>query len=61
MEQKERQGKIEGKKEGKKEGRKEEKRETAKNMLREGLPLDIIQKCTGLSEAVIKKLSTTSH
>ncbi|MCP4154931.1 MAG: hypothetical protein GY757_44825, partial [bacterium] len=57
MEEKEKKGKREGKREGKKEGI----TETAKNMLREGLPLDIIQKCTGLSKTMIKKLSATSH
>ncbi|MCP4150351.1 MAG: hypothetical protein GY757_21565 [bacterium] len=54
-------GIIKGEKKGRKEGKKEGITETAKNMLKEGLPLDIIQKCTGLSKAVINKLSTTSH
>ncbi|MCP4155176.1 MAG: hypothetical protein GY757_46050 [bacterium] len=61
----EKEGIIKGEKEGiikgEKKGITKGKKETAKNMLKEGLPLDIIQRCTGLSEAVIKKLSPTSH
>lgn len=49
-------GKIEGKIEGKAEGKAEEKIKLAKNMLREGLTIDIVIKVTGLSEDVVKKL-----
>jgi len=46
----------EGKKEGRKEGRKDERIETAKRMLNDNLPVEIIAKYTGLSQEEIKTL-----
>ena len=41
-------GRREGRREGRMEGRKAEKLETAKNMLRENIDIDIIERVTGL-------------
>ena len=50
------QGKAEGIKEGKEEGIKQTKIETAKNMLKEGLDVDLISKVIGLSKEEVEKL-----
>ena len=44
------------KKEGEKRGKQEQAIETCKRMLKLGLPLDIIQKSTELSEEEIQKI-----
>jgi predicted transposase/invertase (TIGR01784 family) len=49
-------GKIEGRKEGRKEGEKKGKKEVARNLLKSGVPLDVIVRSTGLSEDEIKSL-----
>ncbi len=41
---------------GKKEGHKEKAKEMAKILKKEGVPIDLIAKASGLSEAVIKRL-----
>lgn len=51
------QGLEQGRQEGKQEGEKRGKTETAKNMQENGLPIEMIAKCTGLSIDEIKKLS----
>ena len=48
--------KATGRAEGKAEGRVEEKIEMAKNMLTEGLPIEMIVKITGLSESEVNGL-----
>ena len=45
-----------GKAEGLAQGRQEEKRVTARNMKAEGIPSDIIQRCSGLSLEDIERL-----
>jgi len=50
------QGRIEGRNEGREEGRKEEKIEMAKKSLKEGLPVELISKLTGLSIEEIEKI-----
>ena len=49
-------GRAEGSAEGKAEGRAEERTATARKMLADGLPIDVIRKYTELSEEEIKKL-----
>lgn len=49
-------GRAEGRVEGRAEGRAEERAATARKMLADGLPIDIIRKYTELSEEEIKKL-----
>ena len=49
-------GLTEGEAKGRTEGLVEGKRETAKNMLAEGLPYDIIYRVTGLSQEEIQCL-----
>jgi predicted transposase/invertase (TIGR01784 family) len=44
-----------GEKKGRAEGRAEGKRETALSMLANGLSIELINKCTGLSEDEIRK------
>ena len=50
------QGIIQGKAEGIKEGINKNKIETAKNMLKEGLDVDLISKVIGLSKEEVEKL-----
>ena len=45
-----------GKIQGIEEGMEKEKIEIAKNMLKEGLPIDMVSKLTGLSENEVKRL-----
>jgi predicted transposase/invertase (TIGR01784 family) len=45
-----------GRKEGRKEGRGEREKEIAASLLNEGIPVEMIAKCTGLSSGEIKKL-----
>ena len=47
-------GKEEGRKEGREEGREEEKREIARNLLLQGISIEIICKTTGLSKKEIE-------
>jgi len=49
-------GRTEGLAEGLAEGEAKGKRETAKNMLAEGLPYDIIYRVTGLSQEEIQSM-----
>ena len=49
-------GKEKGRKEGKIEGKREEKIEIVKKMLKEKLPIEMIEKLTGLSKEEIEKL-----
>ena len=49
-------GAVQGRKEGRAEGRAEERTATARKMLADGLPIDVIRKYTELSEEEIKKL-----
>ncbi len=49
-------GREEGLAEGREEGELKGKRETAKGFLKEGVPIDIICKVTGLSENEIRSL-----
>jgi predicted transposase/invertase (TIGR01784 family) len=49
-------GKIEGKIEGKKEGEKAKAKETARKMLADGMPIDMIAKYSGLSVLQVKEL-----
>jgi predicted transposase/invertase (TIGR01784 family) len=49
-------GRAEGREEGREEGRKEGAIQIAQNMKKEGLPISLIAKMTGLSEEEIKKL-----
>ena len=49
-------GRAEGLAEGLVEGRKEESRNISLNMLKEGIAISVISKCTGLSEEEINKL-----
>ena len=51
-----RKGLAEGKKEGKKEGKIEKTREIAKNLLENGISIEIIKKSTGLTEKEIENL-----
>ena len=44
---------------GKQEGRKEEKQEIAKNMLKENIDIEVIEKVTGLSKEEIKNIKLT--
>ena len=46
-----------GREEGKAEGRMQEKYETARKMLSDGMPADIVMKYTGLSEEDIEKIN----
>ncbi len=55
-EQAEEKGREEGLAEGREEGELKGKRETAKGFLKEGVPIDIICKVTGLSETEIQSL-----
>jgi hypothetical protein len=50
-------GREEGREAGREEGREERDAEIAKNALREGLPLEFIQKITGLSTETIQNLT----
>ena len=50
------QGKVEGKAEGISEGKNERNIEIAKNMLNEGIDINIIIKCTGLTNEDINAL-----
>ncbi|MCG8339838.1 MAG: Rpn family recombination-promoting nuclease/putative transposase, partial [Cytophagales bacterium] len=50
-------GKEEGIQRGRKEGRKEGILETAKNLIQQGIPLDVISKATGLSKGELAQLS----
>ena len=50
------QGREQGREEGRDEGREEGLLLAARNMLSQGLPVDIVVKVTGLSEDVIDKL-----
>ena len=50
------QGKVEGKAEGISEGKNERNIEIAKNMLNEGIDINIIIKCTGLTNEDISAL-----
>jgi predicted transposase/invertase (TIGR01784 family) len=50
-------GEQKGRQEGKEEGRQESKEEIARRALEENLPIDVIQKITGLDIAAIQKLS----
>jgi len=51
-----REGREEGRAEGEQIGRQEGSIEIARNALTEGLPIEVIQKITGLSSEVIAKL-----
>ena len=55
------QGRAEGREEGLEQGREEGREEglllAARNMLSQGLPVDVVVNVTGLSEDVIDKLS----
>ena len=50
-------GREEGREEGKAEGRMQEKYDTARKMLSDGMPTDIVIKYTGLSEEEVQKLN----
>ena len=50
-------GKEAGKVEGIKEGKKEEKVSIAKNLLKDGIPIDVVSKNTGLSVEELNKLN----
>ena len=50
-------GKEAGKVEGIKEGKKEEKVSIAKNLLKDGIPIDVVSRNTGLSEEELNKLN----
>ena len=50
-------GKETGKVEGIKEGKKEEKVSIAKNFLKDGIPIDVVSKNTGLSVEELNKLN----
>jgi predicted transposase/invertase (TIGR01784 family) len=52
------QGRFEGKKEGKKEGIKEGIFKTARNMLKDSVPIETIKKYTGLGNEDIDRLNT---
>jgi len=54
-------GKKEGIKEGKKEGIKEGKLSTAIELLRSGIPIEIITKATGFPRNEIEKLAVAAH
>ena len=56
LEEGKKEGLKEGRKEGLEEGRNEEKREMARVMVKEGSPIEFIQKVTGLSLDVIQSL-----
>jgi predicted transposase/invertase (TIGR01784 family) len=56
-----REAKDEGKKEGKKEGKDETTRSIALNLLREGLPIEIITKSTGLTIAQVQALQEQAN
>jgi predicted transposase/invertase (TIGR01784 family) len=45
------QGRLEGRQEGKLEGRQEGKLEVARNLLKQGISLEIVMTCTGFTEA----------
>jgi predicted transposase/invertase (TIGR01784 family) len=45
-----------GRAEGRQEGRQEGQKEIARNLLAEGLPVELIQKTTGLTEDQIREL-----
>ena len=49
-------GRDEGREEGRVEGREEGLVMAAKNMISQGLPIDVIMQVTGLSEAELEKL-----
>ena len=49
-------GRAEGKAEGILEGKKEQSRETARQMLAEGLPVELVARCTKLTEEEIRTL-----
>ena len=51
-----RKGLADGKKEGKREGKIEKAREIAKNLLENGVSIEIIKKSTGLTEKEIENL-----
>lgn len=50
-------GKREGKAEGKAEGRQEAMREMALSLRKQGVPMQVIEQCSGLSRSEIEKLS----
>ena len=52
----EKKGRAEGEKKGRAEGEKKGKRESARNMLREGLSIETVQRVTGLSETEIRSI-----
>ena len=49
-------GRKEGRKEGKKEGQKEKTIEIAKNLMKEGMKIEFIEKVTGLTQKEIEKI-----
>ena len=51
-----RRGMQEGRKEGRKEGRQEGVQKVARNLLKEGVEIALVAKCTGLSESEVEKL-----